>query len=43
LDLPDDDVALAVAKVLAQKMGADIVVSDCDGIELWTIRPKLNS
>jgi hypothetical protein len=43
LELPNDEIAFAVAKAIAEKMGADIVVSDCDGIELWTVRPKLTS
>jgi hypothetical protein len=43
LDLPDDDVAQAVARFLAQKFRYKVVVRDSDNYELWTIRPKLNS
>jgi hypothetical protein len=43
LDLPNDDVAQAVARLLAQKFGYRVVVRDSDNYELWTVRPKLNS
>jgi len=41
LDLPGDDIAVRVAEAIAQKTGHAVIVSDCDGIELWRIGPKL--
>jgi hypothetical protein len=43
MNLPGDEIARTLAKALAQKLGVEIVVSDCDNYELWTIPPKLNS
>jgi hypothetical protein len=43
LNPPGETAARQVAQQLAQKLGAEIIVSDCDGIELWTIRRKLDS
>jgi hypothetical protein len=40
-DLSGDDLAARVAEAIAQNTGCDVTVIDCDGIALWTIRPKV--
>lgn len=43
LNLPDNAAAFAAAKLLAQRLGIEILVRDSDGVELATVRPRLDS
>jgi hypothetical protein len=43
LDLPSDEAALALARAIAQSIRSEVIVSDRDRVELWTVRPKLDS
>ena len=43
LNLPDNAAAFAMAKLLAQRFGVEILVRDIEGTELATVRPKLDS
>ena len=43
LNLPDNASAFATAKLLAQRLGIEILVRDSEGTELATVRPKLDS
>jgi hypothetical protein len=43
MDLPDDEAALALAKFIAQRARREVVISDGADVELWTVRPDLDS
>jgi predicted nuclease with TOPRIM domain len=43
MDLPDAEAALALARALAENARREVVVRDGDNVELWTVRPKLDS
>lgn len=43
LSFPDDELALEVARYLAQRFGGKIVVTDSEGKQVGTATPKLDS